>query len=135
MTFGTFDLFHPGHVFYLSEAESYGDELFVIIARDERVKQLKGRSPHDSEETRRMNVSYGFKHAKVLLGDKENIFAPLFVHQPDILVFGYDQRVPEEKIREFFPQIEIIRVGSYEPEKWKSSILREKKEKEARESL
>jgi FAD synthetase len=41
MTFGTFDLFHPGHVYYLSEAESLGDELIVIIARDERVTKLK----------------------------------------------------------------------------------------------
>jgi cytidyltransferase-like protein len=41
MTFGTFDLFHPGHVYYISQAESLADELIIIIARDERVKKMK----------------------------------------------------------------------------------------------
>jgi hypothetical protein len=43
---------------------------------------------------------------------------------PDLLVFGYDQKVPEAKIKELFPSIEIQRVGGYEVEKWKSSLLR-----------
>jgi FAD synthetase len=126
MAFGTFDLFHPGHVYYLSQAESLGSELIVIIARDVRVEKLKWRKPHDDEDTRLANVSHGFRNAKVILGDEVDIFAPLHLYQPDILAFGYDQRVPEEKIRELFPTIEIVRIGSYEPEKWKSSKLREK---------
>jgi glycerol-3-phosphate cytidylyltransferase-like family protein len=76
-------------------------------------------------------VSHAFRTAEVILGDEEDIFAPLFIYTPDILAFGYDQRVPEEKIKELFPTIEIARVGSYEPEKWKSSLLRAQKEKEA----
>ncbi len=43
---------------------------------------------------------------------------------PDVLAFGYDQRVPEEKIHELFPKIEIRRIGGYETDKWKSSLLR-----------
>lgn len=61
MAFGTFDLFHPGHVFYLSEAERYGDDLIVVIARDNRVEKLKGRRPKDDEQTRQKNVNYAFK--------------------------------------------------------------------------
>ena len=34
---GTFDLLHPGHLQYLSEAKSMGDRLYVIIARSENV--------------------------------------------------------------------------------------------------
>ncbi len=35
---GTFDILHPGHLRYLSEAKALGDELYVIVARDSMVK-------------------------------------------------------------------------------------------------
>jgi glycerol-3-phosphate cytidylyltransferase-like family protein len=60
----------------------------------------------------------------VILGDEHDIFAPIRELHPDILAFGYDQRVPEDKIRELFPDIEIVRVGGHETEKYKSSLLR-----------
>jgi glycerol-3-phosphate cytidylyltransferase-like family protein len=60
----------------------------------------------------------------VILGDASDIFAPLRQYAPDILAFGYDQKVPEEEIRELFSHIEIVRIGGYEVEKWKSSLLR-----------
>ncbi len=133
MAFGTFDIFHPGHVYYLSEAEQLGEKMIIVIARDERVSKLKGRRPKDDEETRQRNVAHGFRQAEVILWDEEDIFVPVRLYAPDILVFGYDQRVPKEKLKELFPDIEIARVGSYEPEKWKSSLLRAQKEKEAQE--
>lgn len=69
----------------------------------------------------------------MIIGDEKDIFAPLRMYAPDVLAFGYDQRVPEEEIKKLFPNIEIIRIGGYEIEKWKSSLLREQKEKEERE--
>lgn len=69
-----------------------------------------------------------FLHANVILGDECDIFAPIRILLPDLLAFGYDQRVPVEKLRELFPDIEIIRIGGYEVEKWKSSLLRENRE-------
>lgn len=133
MAFGTFDIFHPGHVYYLSEAERLGDTLTIVIARDERVAKVKWRRPRDDENTRQRNVAYGFRQAEVILWDEEDIFVPVRLYKPDILAFGYDQRVPEDKIKELFPTVEIARVGSYEPEKWKSTLLRAQKEKEAQE--
>ena len=124
MTFGTFDLFHPGHIYYLSEAEKLADQLIVIIARDVRVAHGKGRSSLHKEGERLESVKTAFPTASVILGHESDIFTPIREHHPDILAFGYDQYVPEEKIRELFPAIEIVRVGGYETEKWKSSILR-----------
>jgi glycerol-3-phosphate cytidylyltransferase-like family protein len=60
----------------------------------------------------------------VILGHESDIFAPLRDHLPDLLAFGYDQRVPESKIHELFPDIEIVRIGGHETKKYKSSILR-----------
>ena len=41
MAFGTFDLLHPGHEFYINEAQKHCAELVVVIARDSRVKAGK----------------------------------------------------------------------------------------------
>jgi cytidyltransferase-like protein len=41
MTFGTFDVFHPGHRFYLAEARKLGDRLLVIVALDSTVEKIK----------------------------------------------------------------------------------------------
>ena len=109
MAFGTFDIFHPGHVYYLTEAERLGDSFIIVIARDERVAKLKWRRPRDDEDTRQRNVAHWFREAEVILWDEEDIFVPVRLYSPDILVFGYDQRVPEERIKELFPAIEIAR--------------------------
>jgi bifunctional ADP-heptose synthase (sugar kinase/adenylyltransferase) len=37
MCFGTFDLFHPGHIYYVSEAGKLAREMTIVIARDHRV--------------------------------------------------------------------------------------------------
>ncbi len=126
MTFGTFDIFHPGHIHYLWEASKLGSSMTVVIARDARVEKLKWRAPQDDENLRKENVGKAFPNAKVILGDEEDIFAPLYLHKPDILVFGYDQRVPIEKIHELFPDIVMEKIGGFETEKWKSSKLRQK---------
>ncbi|MDQ5968556.1 MAG: synthetase [Patescibacteria group bacterium] len=124
MCFGTFDIFHPGHVYYLSEAEKLAPDMTIVIARDSRVERLKGKMPHDTEDVRLMNVANAFDKSGVILGDEEDIFVPIRQLHPDVLAFGYDQRVPEDKIRELFPNIEIVRIGGFETEKWKSSKLR-----------
>jgi glycerol-3-phosphate cytidylyltransferase-like family protein len=55
-------------------------------------------------------VGSNFPNATVILGDEHDIFAPLREYDPDILAFGYDQRVPEELLQEKFPQMEIVRI-------------------------
>ena len=41
MAQGTFDILHPGHTHYLKESLALGDELYVVIARDSRMKDTK----------------------------------------------------------------------------------------------
>ncbi len=124
MCFGTFDIFHPGHHYYLSEASSLADRMTVVIARDQRVLSGKWQQPLHDEHVRLEWVSASFSDASVILGHESDIFAPMRDLHPDLLAFGYDQKVPEVKIKELFPNIEIIRIGGYEVEKYKSSILK-----------
>jgi len=43
LAFGTFDILHPGHEFYLKEAKKHGDILDVVVARDSTVEKIKGK--------------------------------------------------------------------------------------------
>src|SRR5476649_2217598 len=40
---GTFDLIHPGHIYHLEEARSYGDLLVVTITAEKYVNKGPGR--------------------------------------------------------------------------------------------
>lgn len=128
MCFGTFDIFHPGHEFYLCEAQKFAQKMTVVIARDARVLSGKWRNPVDNENVRLSNVQKSFPDANVILGDSSDIFVPIRTLAPDLLAFGYDQRVPEEKIHELFPALELVRIWGYETGKWKSSLLRADKD-------
>jgi cytidyltransferase-like protein len=126
MCFGTFDIFHPGHVFYLSEAEKLGEERWsIVIARDARVKKIKWRLPQDTELIRQQNVANTFIEAQVILWDEVDIFAPLREHHPDILVFGYDQTSSRRHHSRKIPtDRDCENAGGFETNKWKSSLLR-----------
>jgi len=145
MAFGTFDIFHPGHEFYLSEARKRGDFLVVVVARDENVLKIKGKLPRNSEEKRvevlreqRFDLK-GEKNAseveprggladEVVLGDLVDRYAVIEKFRPDVIALGYDQKVDsvelEKKLKEFKLQAEIVRLQSFRPEVFKSSKLK-----------
>jgi len=86
---GTFDILHPGHVYFLSQARALGDELFVIIARDSNVTHKP--KPIIPEEQRLEMVDALRTVDKAILGSEKDIFEPLKEIRPDIIVLGYDQ--------------------------------------------
>jgi len=43
MATGVFDLLHPGHIHYLTEAKKLGDELVVVVARTSTAERFKHR--------------------------------------------------------------------------------------------
>lgn len=129
LAFGTFDIFHPGHEHYLQEAGRLGDELYVVVARDETVQKVKGRLPHNNEERRLENIRSLPYVAFATLGypgDKYRIIEEL---KPDILAIGYDQTSFVEGLAEKLaarglnPKIVRFTRG-HEPEKYKSSKMR-----------
>lgn len=52
ITFGTFDVFHVGHVSILERARALGDHLVVGVSSDELNVRKKGRRPVYSQEHR-----------------------------------------------------------------------------------
>ena len=122
MVFGTFDLLHEGHKYFLNEARNCGD-LTVIIARDNRVKELKGEYPHDNESKRLEKVkSLGLKN--VFIGHETNVYHFVDLIKPDIICLGYDQTHFVDKLMKDYPKIKIVRLQPYKEEIYKSSKLR-----------
>lgn len=52
LTFGTFDVFHVGHLRILERASSFGTQLIVGVSTDQLNLEKKGRAPVFSQDER-----------------------------------------------------------------------------------
>ncbi|WP_342305414.1 adenylyltransferase/cytidyltransferase family protein [Methanolobus sp. ZRKC5] len=93
---GTFDLLHPGHILYLSEAKRMGDELYVIVARESMIKHKPKPIVPDEQRVEMVNSLKIVD--KAILGSDSDIFDPIKEIKPDIIVLGYDQGFDTEKL-------------------------------------
>jgi FAD synthetase len=129
LTFGTFDSFHKGHEFYLKKAKEFGDELHVVVARDETVKDVKHHQTKESENARLKKVQSFPEVKQAYLGHKGDKYKIIEEIKPDIIVLGYDQthfteKLQEELLKRGLEKTSIIRLEeSFYPEKYKSSLL------------
>lgn len=123
MGFGTFDGIHPGHEDFFRQLQELGDEVFVVIARDENVKKIKGRAPRHNEKARFSAVQSSGLVDRVIPGDAQDFYRCLRDHKPDVIGLGYDQKANEAAIKKILPKVRIVRLLAFEPEKYKSSLL------------
>lgn len=125
IVFGTFDILHEGHKNFFKQAKRYGD-IYAVIARDSSVKKIKGFTPEQNEKTRQSNVRKCKEITEALLGNEDDYYAIIEKINPDIICLGYDQNemeLKEElKKRNLHPQ--IYRLNPYQPEQYKSSIMK-----------
>jgi FAD synthetase len=126
MVFGTFDLLHEGHRFVLQEAKKRGS-LTVVVARSSNVERIKGRKPEQSDRERVTIVMAAAPEATVILGTENDFLAPVREVQPDLIVLGYDQRLPPGITETDLAPAMIERLPAYRPEEFKSSLLRKQK--------
>jgi|TARA_B110000495_G_C22696407_1_gene410209 rfaE bifunctional protein nucleotidyltransferase chain/domain len=91
-TNGVFDLLHPGHLYCLSSARSFGTKLIVAINSDESVKALeKGANrPIESEEVRAQNLSDIDGVDAVLVFTENTPLSAIVALMPHVLVKGGD---------------------------------------------
>jgi FAD synthetase len=93
---GTFDLLHPGHVHYLADAASMGDELHVIVARRANVTHKEPPVLCDRQRRDMVAALEVVDHAH--LGHETDIFVPIERIDPDVIVLGHDQHHDEAAI-------------------------------------
>jgi FAD synthetase len=115
MATGVFDLLHPGHVYFLTEARKLGDELVVVVARDQTARRLK-REPYVPEHIRREMVEALKPVDKAVLGSATDIYETVLNERPNIIALGFDQvwnekEVEKECARRGVP-VKVARIGA-----------------------
>lgn len=126
MIFGTFDLLHPGHLFVLEEATKLGS-VTVIVARSKNVERMKGKKPSQSEQKRMEAIQTSFPFATVFLGDDTDFLAPVRAIHPDLILLGYDQRLPPGVSEDDLRPAIIRRLPAFRPERFKTSLIKKAK--------
>ena len=100
MAVGVFDLLHAGHLHYVEQAKSLGDELIVVVAHDDTVRKQK-HEPVTNQDLRRRMV-LGLKPVDdAIIGNRPTvpIFEILEVVKPDVIALGYDQKHSRDSIK------------------------------------
>lgn len=128
LVFGVFDGCHEGHKYFLETAKNLGNELIVVIARDEIVLKMKNRVPKFSINKRISDIENLSIADVITPGDTEiNSWEVLKKYQPNIIAVGHDQIKLQEalkKIQHQFPFIEgIIEIDTHHREKYSSTQL------------
>ncbi|MDN8599601.1 adenylyltransferase/cytidyltransferase family protein [Citrobacter sp. S2-9] len=91
ITFGTFDVFHVGHVNILERARAYGDELIVGVSSDELNFSKKGRYPiYNEKERMKIISSLKFVDQVFLEQSLELKKEYITTYNADILIMGDD---------------------------------------------
>lgn len=130
MIFGTFDIFHIGHLKFIKQADQLGSQLNVVVARDQNVEKLKGSKPVHNERERQEILQAIEIIDEALLGKKGDVYQVIEEEEPDIIALGYDQTHfvdgLKQKLNSSELDIEIHRLDSYRPEKYKSSNIKQK---------
>ena len=128
LAFGTFDIFHKGHEFYLKEARKHGNTLNVVVARDSTVKQIKGKFPLNNELKRLIKIQNLDYVDKAFLGYEEDKYKIIEELKPEVICLGYDQNSFTDNLKKILkkkklnPKIIKFEKG-FKPYKHKSSKL------------
>ncbi len=128
MIFGTFDGLHDGHRALFAQAVEHGDWVIVVVARDETVKKVKGKTPKYDECDRIAQLLQIDVLDDIIMGslnkDKCDVIR---TSKPDVVMIGYDQQYFIDELYELADEDDqdfvIVRAKAYEPDVYKSSLL------------
>lgn len=116
MASGVFDILHTGHVHYLSEAKSLGDELVVVVATDSTVRRRK-HTPITPEKMRLDLVNSLKPVDRAVLGKEGDMYKVVEEIRPDIIAIGYDQtfdeKVLEAELKKRGLDVKVVRMSHY----------------------
>ena len=114
MATGVFDLLHAGHLYFLSEAKKLGDELVVVVARDQTARRLK-HEPYVPEQLRREMVEALKPVDRAVLGSTTDIYESVVSVRPDLIALGYNQIWNEKEIVHECARrgvtVKVVRIG------------------------
>lgn len=102
--------------------------LIVSVARDANVKRIKGFNPESGERRRLAALRREPLVDRAVLGAPRGYLSHIVSLRPDIIALGYDQTAYTEglavKLKKRGLNARIIRLKSYLPHKYKTSLLK-----------
>ena len=118
VVWGTFDLLHEGHIKFLQDAKSIGDQLIVIVIPDTIVIENKGRMPFDPQDKRKKKIEDTNIASAVFIDSLSEGLRSVKKIKPDVFCFGYDQfseweEKLSDKLREYNPYIKFKRLHEH----------------------
>ncbi len=130
VAFGTFDYLHKGHLNYFLQAKEYGDDLYVVVGRDETVKRVKHETAAHSEAERLAHVQALPLVHQALLGNLDDPYRVIRDINPHVICLGYDQQSFTNNLAPALSRLKlhpkIVRLAPYRPEIYKSTLYKQK---------
>ncbi len=128
LTFGTYDLVHPWHRYFLEESKKYWNVLITIVATDANVIKFKGKTPIRSEKERVKDIHDLWISDCVYLWQWGHPMLWLKLYNPKVVCLWYDQVWFSSELTEYIKEkklkTEIIRIQPYKEDQYKSSIIK-----------
>lgn len=113
---GVFDLLHPGHLYYLSEAKKLGDKLVVVVTSD-KTASAQGKSPFFRQKERLELIKSLKVVDQAALGERGKGLRSVVKIKPDVIALGYDQWQDDQKLRSELNKLgfsgKIVRIKKY----------------------
>ena len=112
---GTFDIIHPGHIYYLEESGKLGNELHVIVARDANVRHKPRPVIGEAQRLRVVRALRMVDSAR--LGHETDMFRPVEEIDPAVITLGFNQHFSEEELATALEErgirARVVRIGEY----------------------
>ena len=131
LVFGTFDLLHEGHRYFLNQAKNFGNILIAVVARDDFVIRRKGRRPEAPMEERiKILESTGLTN-EIYPADREiGSYHILRAALPDVICLGYDQKELKSNLEAWLEvhhkPLEIHVLPPFKEDIFKTTLLRKR---------
>jgi glycerol-3-phosphate cytidylyltransferase len=124
ITYGTFDILHPGHVSLLKQAKELGDYLIVAVSTDE-FNIIKNKQSYNSYFSRKEMIE-AIKYVDLVIPEENWEQKPIDIekYDIDILVMGDDWKGSDKfnYLEELVEVVFISRIGDLSTTKIKKDL-------------
>jgi len=102
VVWGKFDGLHQGQLEFLRHAKNLGNELYVIVIPDEKVRENTGKLPTKKAKERRDRLTGLDIITDVYIDCLSDGLQSILKLRPDVFAFGHDQKTQwEEKLQHY----------------------------------
>ena len=126
---GRFNIIHPAHVQFLKRAKALGDQLVVVVASDETIKNAGKRAVFPERERQKMVAALKPVDKAVIgyaLKGESGYQRIIKKEKPDIIALGYDQLVDQAALKQMCRKAgttcTIVRIEKYKDYQTKNIV-------------